>query len=67
MSDLNLEVKNEAHMDKLGKATDEIMAAQMEILAGEVDSDSVEETTYVRGFGGGRILGRQRDSQPESP
>jgi hypothetical protein len=44
MSDLDLEVKDEAQMDELGKATDEIIASQMEILAGEVDSDSGEET-----------------------
>jgi hypothetical protein len=34
MSDLDLEVKDEAQMDELGKATDEIMAAQVETLAG---------------------------------
>jgi hypothetical protein len=44
MSDFNLEVRDEVQMDKLGKATAEIMVAQMDILAGEVDSDSGEET-----------------------
>jgi hypothetical protein len=44
MSDLDLEVKDEAHMDELGKANEEITAAQMQIIAGEVDSDSGEET-----------------------
>jgi hypothetical protein len=65
MSDLNLEVKDDAQMDKLGKATDDIMAAKMEILAGGVDSNSGEETTG--GVGGRRLLRRQMDSQPESP
>jgi hypothetical protein len=33
-SDLDLEVKDDAQMDELGNATAEVMAAQMEILAG---------------------------------
>jgi hypothetical protein len=42
MSNLDLEVKDDAHMDELGKVRiDEIRATQMEILAEE---DSGEET-----------------------
>jgi hypothetical protein len=44
MSNLNLEVKDEVQMDELGKTTGDIMMAQMEILAGEVDADSREDT-----------------------
>jgi hypothetical protein len=58
MSDLDLEVKDEAHMDELGKATDEMMATQMGILAREVHSDSGEETlgeeSEEEGSSGGR-------------
>jgi hypothetical protein len=44
MSDLNLEVKDAAQIEELGRANDDIMAAQMEILAREFDSDNGEDT-----------------------
>jgi hypothetical protein len=47
LGDLNLEGIDAAQMDDLGGATDEIVAAQMEILAENLVSDNGEDTVEL--------------------
>jgi hypothetical protein len=50
LGDLNLEGLDAAQMDDLGGVTDEIMAAQMEILAENEVSDSGKDTVGVESW-----------------